>query len=579
LLPIPPIVGELMTRPSGRGQSRVLRGLWGCGLLLIVIGLVHLPEPLAQKPIRSASGPVVVVAREGRAAQARAQVEAAGGRVTRELPLIHGFAAVLPGDAVAGLRAGRLIRSITPDAGVRVSALPASAPDAEPTSVYPQALGADRVWQAGTKGQGVTVAVIDTGVSASPDLSGRMVSVSDGLLSPTTPCKNLSGEATCQDTYGHGTFVGGVIAGDGTAGNGAHSGVAPRANLLSVKVAGADGSTDVSNVLAAIQWVVSYRSKYAIRVLNLSLSTDSTQTYLTDPFNYAVERAWDAGIVVVVSASNRGPAAGTISKPGDDPLVITVGATDDRGTAEPADDELPDFTSRGPTVPDGLAKPDVVAPGSHLMSLRSVGSTIDQRYPDPVSGAYLRGSGTSFAAAATSGVVALMLARNPQMTPNQVKFALTRSARALPAATDPALVGAGSVDAAAAVLNPPAGAANAGVVRSNGTGLLQLSRGHVEVQTSTVPTTVVNGGLTAQLLLWDPTGYLLGWSPLGWVLSPWALTPLLPVRWSDDDWSGRNWGGRNWGGGAWEGSSWEGVPRQRDYGRPTEGALWFGAWG
>jgi serine protease AprX len=583
----------LMITAWGSSPSRVSRVLW-MAAALVVLTPIWFVRPISDQsratPEVAVQRPVVVVAVPGQEGVAQRQVAAAGGRLTRDLALVHGFAAVVPTRAITTLQRSAAIRSLTPDTAVRVASLseggglPSAVDDSEPTSVYPQALGADRVWQTGDKGQGVTVAVIDTGVSPNADLSGRLVSVSDGLLSPSAPCKNLSGEPSCLDTYGHGTFVGGVIAGDGSAGAGTYSGVAPRAKLLSVKVAGADGATDVSNVLAAIQWVVSYRSKYSIRVLNLSLSTDSTQTYRTDPFNYAVERAWDAGIVVVVSASNRGPQAATISKPGDDPLVITVGASDDRGTPGIDDDELPDFSSRGPTVPDALAKPDVVAPGSHIMSLRSPGSTIDQDFPATITGAYHRGSGTSFAAAATSGVAALMLSRRPTMQPDQVKYALTHTARALPAGTDPMVVGAGSVDAAAAALDPPSGVANQGVVRSNGTGLLQLSRGHVSVQTTTVPNTVVNGTLTAQLLLWDPTGYLLGWTPLGWLVSTWALTPLLPVQWADDDWpgrnwGGRNWGGRNWGGGDWQGSIWEGDSLDRDYGNPTEGALWFGAWG
>jgi serine protease AprX len=526
---------------------------------------------------------VVVVARAGQVDEAQRTAIGLGGRITRNLPLINGFSASVPTSTMNTLSADRdAVRSVTPDTSIQVAALGAddsSADDSsaeadEPTSVYPQALQADKAWRAGDRGEGVTVALIDTGVSASADLSGRMVSVSGGMLGPSAPCENLSGEPNCDDDYGHGTFVGGIIAGDGNASGGTYSGVAPKAKLLSVKVAGPSGATDVSNVLAAIQWVVSFRSTYNIRVLNLSLSTDSTQTYRTDPFNYAVERAWDAGIVVVVSASNRGPAAGTISKPADDPLVVTVGATDDRGTPSLDDDELPDFSSRGPTVPDGLAKPDVVAPGSHIMSLRAPGSTIDQEFPETIDGDYHRGSGTSFSAAATSGVVALMLSRHPGMTPDQVKYALMHSARPLPAGSDPMVVGAGMVDAAAAVLNPPMGAANAGVVRSNGTGLLSLSRGHVSVETTGLSNTVVNGGLTAQLLLWDPTGYLLGWSPLGWLVSPWALTPLLPVNWADDDETGHNWGG-----GDWQGATWEGDPVKRDYGEPTDGALWFGAWG
>ena len=193
-------------------------------------------------------------------------------------------------------------------------------------------------------------------------------------------------------------------------------------------------------------------------------------------------------------------------------------------------------------------------------------------------GPYIRGSGTSFASAAVAGVVALMLGRTPAMTPNQVKHALVASARDLPASSDPLVVGAGEVDAATAVLNPPAGAANAGVVRSNGRGSLQASRGHVETQTLLAPGTIVNGTLTTQLIAWDPTGFLLGWSTTGWYLSTWALTPLLAVTWSDDDWPGRNWGGRNWGGGDWQGSTWGGTTTPRSYGSPILGSIWLGAW-
>jgi serine protease AprX len=568
----------LATTPLGAGSDAEGAALSGPSR--------SLPAPAAFASGRTHGSPFIVVARPGLESIARTQVASSGGHLTRDLGLVHGFAATLPASAVVALRASTAIRSITPDTGVRVASLAqsphgsmtATGEASEPTSVYPQALRADRVWQAGTKGQGVTVAMIDTGVTPGTDLSGRLVSVSDGS-GPATPCKNLSGEPSCNDNYGHGTFVGGVIAGNGTASGGQYSGVAPSAKLLSIKVAGANGATDVSNVLAAIQWVVSYRSKYNIRVLNLSLSTDSTQTYRTDPFNYAVERAWDAGIVVVVSASNTGPQPATILKPADDPLVISVGASDDRGTADLGDDEVPNFSSRGPTIPDGLAKPDVVAPGSHVMSLRSVGSTIDRDFPASTYGAYQRGSGTSFAAAATSGVVALMLARHPELQPNQVKYALTHAARPLPASSDPLVVGAGSVDAYVAALDPPAGAANGGVIRSNGTGLLQDSRGHVSVEVVVAPNTVVNGRLTAQLVLWDPLGYLLGWTQLGWLVSTWMLTPLLPVRWANDDWPGRNWGGRNWGGGDWQGSTAEGVPVDRDFGDTADGAMWFGAWG
>jgi len=526
----------------------------------------------------------VIVLAAGRGGLAKARVAALGGHVTRDLPLVGGFAATLPAAATPVLRADPAVRSVTPDGTVRVNAAPAllapkPPPPPEPTSVYTKSLGADLAWQAGAKGEGVTVAVLDTGVSQHADLAGRLVTVHNDVTGADTPCMNLSGESNCDDNYGHGTFVAGVVAGDGTSGGSTdYAGVAPKAKVLGVKVAGRSGATDVSNVLAAIQWVVSFKSTYGIKVLNLSMSTDSVQGYRTDPFNYAVERAWDAGIVVVVSASNRGPAATTISKPGDDPLVVTVGATDDRGTYGVGNDEIPDFTSRGPTPADGLAKPDVVAPGAHIRSLQAAGSKIPtdaQLAPGP----YMRGSGTSFSAAAVSGVAALMLGRNPTMTPNQVKYALLETARDLPASSDPMTVGAGEVDAAEATLHPPAGSANGGITRSNASGTLAGARGHVEVQTLTTPTTVINGVLTAQNIAWDPAGFLLGWTSLSWYVSTWAITPFLAVTWSADDWPGRNWGGRNWGGGDWEGSTYGSTTYSRNYGRPIDGSIWYGAWG
>src|SRR5204863_5006924 len=151
--------------------------------------------------------------------------------------------------------------------------------------------------------------------------------------------------------------------------------------LVSIKIAGADGSSDVSHVLAAMQWVVSYRSTYGIQVVNLSLGTDSTQSYHLSPLNAAVERAWDNGIVVTVSSSNNGPAAGTVTKPGDDPLVVTVRALDDKGTPGRGDDIMAGFSAAGPTSSDGLTKPYLVAPGRSVISVRAPGPAIDAAYP------------------------------------------------------------------------------------------------------------------------------------------------------------------------------------------------------
>jgi serine protease AprX len=338
-----------------------------------------------------------------------------------------------------------------------------------------------------------------------------------------------------------------------------------------VKTAGADGSADVSNILAAIQWVVSFKDRYNIRVLNLSLGTDSNQSWQLDPFNYAVERAWAAGISVVVAASNNGPGPGSISKPADDPWVITVGATDDRGTTGLGDDRLPDFSGRGPATL-GVAKPDIAAPGAHVVSLRAPGSTIDTRYPGYIDGVYRQASGTSMATGVVAGSVALMLQANPGFTPDRVKHALAATARDA-ASDDPMAVGAGVVDANAGAFSAPPGVANQGLVRSNGKGSLALSRGSVQVKTDnllgSVLGPVLGATLTAQLLLWNPGGYTgASWVPSDWYLSTWEAYRFYRVNWYGNDWPGTRW----------HGSSWYGQHYDESYGSPLPGSAWYGAW-
>jgi serine protease AprX len=490
-----------------------------------------------------------------------------GGTITRELPIVDGFAATVPASATASLHDLGGVKAVTFDGKLRPSE--ESGPGSSSlNSAYPKEVRAPDLWTAGVTGQGVTVALVDTGVADSPDLAGRVLPVRDDLTLQTTPCENLSGEPGCGDSYGHGTFIAGIIAGNGASSNGAWKGIAPKANLVSVKVAGRDGSADVSNVLAAIQWVVSFKDRYNIRVLNLSLGTDSTQTYRTDPLNFAVEKAWDSGVVVVVAASNRGPGPGTISKPGDDPLVITVGAVDDMGTAKLGDDQLPNFSSRGPTAADGLPKPDLAAPGAHLVSLRAPGSAIDTQFPTYVDGAYRKGSGTSMATGVVSGSLALMLQASPSLAPDRVKFALAATARRT-ASNDRMAVGAGLADPYDALAAPP-GLANQGVARSNGLGSLDLSRGSVRVQANAPVRTVVSGALTLQLLLWDPVVYTAGaWSGSSWYGSSWY----------GSSWYGSSWYGSSWYGSSWYGSSWYGQPTGSSwYGSSWYGSSWYGAW-
>src|SRR5947209_2295048 len=559
-----------------------------CAALLgAAIGLAGLAVPSAHAGDAAPAGPrafvdarvlavqpgdvyVVVQKIGGADRRPEAAITDLGGTVTRDLPIVDGFAATVPAHATAELAGIPGIRAVTLDETLHPQGLLSGPTNkSPPKSAYIKEVRADSEWAAGVTGQGVTVALLDTGIADVPDLSGRVLPVRDdlNLLNPTSPCENLTGESTCNDSYGHGTFIAGLIAGNGASSNGAWSGVAPKANLVSVKVAGQDGSADVSTVLAGIQWVVSFKDRYGIKVLNLSLGTDSTQSYRVDPLNFAVEKAWDSGITVVVAASNRGPDAGTIAKPGDDPLVVTVGAVDDMGTPAPADDQLPDFSSRGPTAADGLAKPDVAAPGAHVVSLRAPGSAIDTQFPTYVDGAYRKGSGTSMSTGVVSGSVALMLQANPSLTPDTIKYALRATARGA-ASSDPMAVGAGVIDAYGA-LRAPAGVANQGVTRSNGLGSLDLSRGSVRVALNDPVGTVLTGELTAQLLLWNPLVYTTTvWSPLTWNLTSFARVQWLGVRWHDSDWSGVRWHGSSfygstndasWYGVRWHGSAWYGL--------------------
>jgi serine protease AprX len=537
-------------------------------VLLLATGLGAVPPGTAAQP--GMAGPVRVIVQKTTAADPAPElaVRRLGGQVTRALPIVGGFAATMPAAAVAELARLAGVRSVTPDGKARVQGAAAATTI---RSVYPRVVRADAAWKRGITGRGITVAVLDTGVASVPDLAGRLVPVHNDLTGRTEPCKNLSGELDCNDRYGHGTFIAGLVAGNGTSSGGRWKGVAPGASILSVKAAGADGSADVSNILAAIQWVVSFKDQYNIRVLNLSLGTDSTQDWRTDPLNYAVERAWAAGMTVVVAASNKGPAAGTITKPADDPWVVTVGATDDRGTVSVSDDRLPDFSGRGPTA-HGLAKPDLVAPGAHVVSLRAPGSTIDTQFPNYVDGSYRQGSGTSMATGVVSGAVALMLQANPGFSPDRVKHALVATARDA-ASADPLAVGAGVVDASAAAFSAPAGVANQGLARSNGQGSLGQSRGTVQVQLDdplgTVLGPTLGATLTAQLLLWNPGGYTgVPWVPSSWYLSTWEIHRWNRVSWYGNDWSGRKW----------HGSSWYGQEDSESYGSPLAGSAWYGAW-
>ena len=380
--------------------------------------LQRIADPgLVTEATKNPDGQVSVIVREVNPSSETAErlVRAVGGHITHELPIVGGFSAILPAKALNPLAKSRAVSHLWSDARVHMNDMNMSKFDTmAPNTLWQSFIKLPQVTQDGT---GVTVAVLDTGIIQSPDFGNRIMASVD-----------FTHEADGVDHYGHGTHMAGIIAGSGLASGGKWTGVAKGANLVSVKVAPTDGSTDVSVVIAGLQWIITNRALYGIRVLNLSFGTDSLQPYAVDPLDYAVEQVWNSGVLVVAAAGNRGNNSGTINKPGDDPFVLTVGAMDGAGTLGKLNDMVMGFSSRGPTQ-DGLDKPDLVAPGVTIVSVRDPGSTVDTYHSDArVGTAYFKGTGTSQAAAVVSGVAALMFQAKPGLTNNQAKALLMGTA-------------------------------------------------------------------------------------------------------------------------------------------------------
>jgi serine protease AprX len=465
----------------------------------------------------------------------------------------------------------------------------------DPGSLYTveKAIGARALWgkkdgsQRQLTGQGVGVALLDSGVSAVPGLNapGKVTYGPDLSIEE-------NGDLAQQDTYGHGTFMAGIIAGRGASNPSAdlpsapgnvQLGVAPDAKLLAMKLATADGSTDVSQVIAALDWVTQHPvlpDGTRVRVINLSYGTDSTQSYRLDPLAAAAENAWRHGIVVVTSAGNAGTATGSLTDPAIDPYVLAVGATDSSDKIDgwtPGKAKVASFSNVGSD-----RHVDLVAPGTSIVSDRNPGSYVDANNPSGlVSGdtskQLFRGSGTSQAAAVVSGAVALLLQAYPSLTPDQVKYALTSSADKLANATVQQ-AGAGTInlnkamDAASHLVatDKNAIAMRAAAVQSfpqaTGQGSLDAARGDaVLVDADGDP---VVGEVDAQGNAWDPaawwpaTSNLRAWNGGSWLGTTWtgdgwdSGSGLSSARWTSARWTSARWTAADWSSARWTSARW-----------------------
>ena len=474
-----------------------------------------------------------------------------GGTVQQTFHIINGVEATIPA-IEAPLLAALPGITVTPDATVNVQSTTDSTGPHTPSDDFLAETGATQLAANGDTGQGATVAVLDTGIDKLPDFSGRLVGGVD----------LTGGNNPYQDSYGHGTFVAGLIAGNGVSSNGQYSGEAPGADLVSIKVAGASGTTRLGTLIQGLQWAADNRQTYGINVLNISLGFQTGQPTVTNPLDQAVEAVWNSGIAVVVSAGNAGPFDGTILSPGDDPLVITVGAMDDMATPSVSDDEMDDFSSAGPTAANGWAKPDLVASGRSVVSLAAPGSTIYNSNPSArIGSANFVGSGTSFSAAITSGAAALLVADDPGLTPNEIKARLLGTTSPGPVG-NPFVDGHGSLDAYAAVNSGPINLAQS----SLGTlvpGLLGVL-GQLGVSVSLSPTAATNPDDTWNPSSWSGVSWNPGpddtssWNGLNWNGSDWNGWVWTARAWNNGDWAGAKWNGGDWTGRAWNDAGWAG---------------------
>ena len=415
-----------------------------------------------------------------------------GGKIKRELGHFKGGAYTISAAKLADLAKEPGVLYISPDRKLKGASTSGGGIDYHTDTVNASAATA-----LGLDGTGVGVAVIDSGVGSVNDLNSANLVYS----------QDFTGLGSTVDQYGHGTHVSGIIAGNGASSSLANDfytfkGIAPNANIVNLRVLDQNGAGTDSEVIAAIQTAIQLKSTYNIGVINLSVGRPVYESYTVDPLCQAVEQAWQAGIVVVTAAGNYGRdnlagtnGYGTITAPGNDPYVITVGAMNTEGTADRTDDVPASYSSKGPSLFDQVVKPDLVAPGNAIISLYTPGETLDQLTPGnevpfsvfqtngtSASSSYFVLSGTSMASPMVAGAAALMLQQNPALTPDQIKARLMKTAfkglQQSSVATDATTgvtyneqadiftVGAGELDIQAALANTDLAPANSGAAVS-----------------------------------------------------------------------------------------------------------------
>ncbi|GAA0856108.1 S8 family peptidase [Aliiglaciecola litoralis] len=480
-----------------------------------------------------------------------AAVENVGGAVAREFPIINAISAYLTSSQATELASVSGLR-MTEDRNVMTMGLGISDALSTVTSITKKfsidnyittQTGADKLHEFGITGKGITVAVLDSGTLMGGKKGKGLLRNSYNRPRAFFKYDARQGVRTRllnDDQNGHGSHIAGIIASSLKSENGKFNGMAPDVFLLSVKAFDASGSGSYSDVLDGLNYIYQNRNRYRIRVVNLSLGADVQSNYWNDPINQAVMRLWDAGVVVITSTGNSGSDYGTVTVPGNNPYVISVGAVTDNFTEfDFSDDRIATFSSKGPTF-EGFVKPEVVAFGGHIRSKMNKNLLQKKNFVSDLLGEdYYQISGTSQAAAVVSGTVALMLQHNPFLTPDDVKCRLIDSASKLhdPAtgrAYDPLTQGAGLVNAYAAVMSQASGCANVGMdIQADLNGLKHFKG----------PTMVTaDGQLAIKLSNGDVLTHGFDWDGADVQGFDWGDTQAQGFDWGDADALGFDWG-------------------------------------
>ncbi|MEU8661349.1 S8 family serine peptidase [Actinoplanes philippinensis] len=424
------------------------------------------------------------------------------------------------------------------------------------------AIGADTGAAATLTGKGVGIALIDTGVAPVPGIPAAQV-----VNGPDLSFESQSPSLRYLDTYGHGTHMAGIIIGNDAATG--TKGIAPGAKLTSIKVGTSNGAVDVTQMIAAIDWVVKNRNHdpaNPIKIISLSYGTGGNPEVWNDPMTLAVQQAWKAGITVVAAAGNQGNGYGKLTHPAQGTSVIAVGAANTYGTTTTADDELSAYTNLSSN-----GRPlDVLAPGTSIPSLRVPGSNIDLTFPKARSGDTLfRGSGTSQATAVTAAAAALVLQARPALTPLQLKYLLINGTYLSKGVA--ATLGTKEINVSMALAGPAATGSGA-IGESTGTGMLDTTRGSSRVSADGVQ-------LSGQNTLFGPFDTTT-WSTRAKAQTTWSGGVWLGYRMAGDGWTGTSYASKTWAPATWPGGSWGGTKNWTDpswSGRAWSGRAWSGA--